>query len=321
MQSWQPRQKKNNHRRLRYGWAAAVLVSAGLIVFGAIKLIGYAADLRASRHTAQELQAIYHAASSAPERTETPSAVPQSTLSPAPLPTPSPAPAAASLASPIPRLDAAAYPDNPKLQISSRFAALRKESKAIVGWLTVDTLVDEAVVQRDNVYYLDHDALGRQNVNGAIFLDAGISLKTRPYTILLYGHNMKTGAMFGSLRNYENSGFYRRAPFITFDTLYEEGRYVIFAVGQVSTEEYGRHYVDFLGLMYNDCQCRQNAIDTMIAASVHTCMIDVQMEDQLLVLVTCVEKDQDRRIVAARRIRPGETEKELKALVEKSRHK
>lgn len=43
------------------------------------------------------------------------------------------------------------------------------------------------------------------------------------------------------------------------------------------------------------------------------------MNDLLLPLVTCTEKGQDRRVVAARRIRDGEDEAALKKLVEKSR--
>ena len=39
----------------------------------------------------------------------------------------------------------------------------------------------------------------------------------------------------------------------------------------------------------------------------------------LLVLVTCVEKDDERRVVAARRVREGEDEATLKKLVNMSR--
>ena len=91
-----------------------------------------------------------------------------------PAETPEPAVSAAPL------LPAVAYPDNPKLQISSRFKALQKESKYIVGWLTVNNLLDEPVVQKDNVYFLTRDAKGKENVNGALFLDAAVSVKPGP---------------------------------------------------------------------------------------------------------------------------------------------
>ena len=45
------------------------------------------------------------------------------------------------------------------------------------------------------------------------------------------------------------------------------------------------------------------------------------MRNQLLLLVTCVDKDDERRVVAARRVRDGEDENELKTLVQFSRKK
>ena len=62
----------------------------------------------------------------------------------------------------------------------------------------------------------------------------------------------------------------------------------------------------------------RSAIDALISASVFTCPIEVQADDQILLLVTCTEKDQDRRVVAARRIREGEDEAVLKKTVERS---
>ena len=210
------------------------------------------------------------------------------------------------------------YPNNPRLEISSKFKALRKQNKDIVGWLTIETLLDEAVTQRDEDYYMNHDALGKKNVNGAIFLDSGISLKIRPYTYILYGHNMKTGAMFGCLRNFENIAYYHSNPFITFDTMYESGRYVIFAVGTINTVEKVRNYVDLFSLRFNYIQERESAIRTLINSSVFSNTVDVQPDDQLLLLVTCVEHDNERRVVAARRVREGENEDDLKNTVARS---
>ena len=301
--------RKTRYRRFRWGKALLIAISVGLVVFALVKLIGYGADYASARRTADELRKAYQAETPAPEITAAPtlppSAVPQAT------PAPTAAPAAATLAE-------MRYPNNPRLEISSKFKALRKQNKDIVGWLTIETLLDEAVTQRDEDYYMNHDALGKKNVNGAIFLDSAIDLKCRPYTLLLYGHNMKTGAMFGCLRNYENINLYHREPFITFDTLYEEGRYVIFAVGTISTEPRLRNYVDFFGLQSMSIQERQATINSLLKASVFSGGVDVLPDDQLLLLVTCVDADEERRVVAARRVRDGETEAELKKLVERS---
>lgn len=316
MQGWQwnGRRRHARFRRFRWDRLALVILSAALIVFGIVKLAGYGADYAASRQTADELKQAYQETTPEPMETPAPTASP---VPPMPSPTVSQA-APASTPAPEPMLGAVSYPNNPSLKINNRFKALRKQNKDIVGWLSIAGLLDEAVVQRDEEYYMTHDALGKKNVNGAIFLDSAIDLKCRPYTLLLYGHNMKTGAMFGNLRNYENINLYHREPFITFDTLYEDGRYVIFAVGTISTEPRLRNYVDFFGLQSMSIQERQATINSLLKASVFSGGVDVLPDDQLLLLVTCVDADEERRVVAARRVRDGETEAELKKLVERS---
>ena len=64
---------------------------------------------------------------------------------------------------------------------------------------------------------------------------------------------------------------------------------------------------------------RQAAIDVLKQVSVHTCTIDVQPQDQFLLLITCVSKDEERRVVAALRVRDGEDEQELKRQAAKSK--
>ena len=333
---WQPRKenrdgkrrdKPGNQRMLSVPRVCAALLLSGVLIFALVKLIGYGAAWIASRNTAKELKDLYEAVyTDTPgpaEETQTPAPEPERTENETASVSSSPAPLDVSAAqTPIPKLDAVPYPNNKNLEISGRFKALQRESKYIVAWLTVSDLLDEPVAQRNNVFFLDHDAAGRANQNGAIFLDAAVDLKTRPYSLVVYGHNMKTGAMFGSLRNFENSAYYHRSPFITFDTQYENGRYVIFAVGVINVEDAGtRNYVDLYDLNATAIEARQKAIDTLISSSVHTCAVDVRVDDQLLLLVTCVDNDNQRRVVAARRVRDTETEAELQALVQKSRKK
>ena len=303
------RRRKTRYRRSRWKGALLAAVSVGLAVFALVKLVGYGADYASSRRTADELRKAYQAETPVPEITAAPTAEPSS------LPQATPAPTAAPAATTLAEMR---YPNNPRLEISDRFKKLRQQNRDIVGWLTIGDLLDEAVTQRDEDYYMTHDALGKKNVNGAIFLDSGISLKTRPYTYILYGHNMKTGAMFGCLRNFENIAYYHSNPFITFDTMYESGRYVVFAVGTVNIVEKVRNYVDLFSLRFNSIQEREAAIRALINSSVFSGAVDVRPDDQLLLLVTCVDYDNERRVVAARRVREGENENDLKDMAAKS---
>lgn len=270
-------------------WRPAVLaLCLAVMLYTGGKLFAYGRDYRRTQQQGEELRGLYLLAS----QTEPP----ETSASPAP--------------SPDPRASAP-YPLNPYLVVRERFRTLQRQNPDIVGWLSLEGLLGEAVVQRDNSYYLRRDYRGYHNANGAIFLDEQCDLSTRPSALILYGHNMKTGAMFGCLRDYEDVGFYRNNPFITFDTMYEDGRFVIFAVAEVSTDPAARNYSRYYALPGAVGRDREEIIAVLRALSEHTCTIDVDAEDQLLLLVTCVGDEDDRRLIAARRVRDDETEGQL----------
>ena len=332
-----PIERKRHHHHIHYDFfptpqsrrkrlLAALLGAILGVVFlvSAVNLISYGFEYVQHRIAAEELRQVCYAEEEEPSAsvpaavpTEVPTEAPTAVPTALPESTPSPLPTS----TPQARLPKVRYPNNNYAIASSRFQKLKRQNEDIIGWLTITDMVDEAVVQRNNTYYLDRDYKGYHNKNGAIFLDEVIDLRTRPYTLLLYGHNMKSGLMFGGLRNFENPTYYRRSPFITFDTAYEDGKYVIFAVGTISTDAKNWRYVNFAHLLSSSIPLRTQAIASVNRFSVYNGLIDVQPEDQLLILVTCVDAVEDRRIVAARRIREGESEDELLALVRRTRLK
>lgn len=328
-----PIDRGNKHKRIRFylflprserlrrvASSLITLLLCGIFLFSAGKLLSYGRDYVSAGQASQELRQAYHDEKEqeqlssptpviTPETTPDPSAIPSFMTPPAPTEAPKNV------------LPAMSYPGNPYGITSTRFQKIRQQNEDIMGWLTIEGLVDEAVVQRDNAYYLKRDYRGYHNVNGAIFLDEHINLRTRPYTYMLYGHNMKTGLMFGGLRNYENPTYYHNNPFITFDTLYEDGRYVIFAMGNISTDASSWRYVNWGWMNSSSVALREEAIDSLFLLSIYNRGIDVRADDQLLLLITCVDEAEDRRVVAARRIREDESEQELKKKVQNIRKK
>ena len=181
----------------------------------------------------------------------------------------------------------------------------RKTNEDIIGWITMDDL-SEPVVLRDNTFFLTHNHLGKKNSNGAIFMDEATNLLTRPYTILLYGHNMKTGAMFGNLRKYEKAAYVAQHRFFRLETLYDDAQYVIFAVCNISVTPGTSQYVSLTDLQSMNRTARREALETLMNRSMHGVVLSVNEEDQLVLLITCVGDDDERLIVAARRLRDTE---------------
>ena len=206
------------------------------------------------------------------------------------------------------------WPDNPSMTVSASLQKLRRRNSDVVGWLSIPDLLEEPVVQRDNTYYLKRDTAGYHNGNGALFLEEHISLRSRPDTYIIFGHNMKNGKMFGSLRLYENPAYYRDNPIVDFSVLYEEARYVIFAVADVDLIYGLSHYAPFMQLPGMGAEQREACLRQLQLYSCIDTRVNVTAEDQLLLMVTCEGSDDSRRVVAARRLREGETDETVAAV-------
>ena len=294
------------------------VVSCLMIAYSGIRLIRYFSELAASRQTGRELQQIRDQAESG---TDSPLPAEKETVSPSPVPAPTMVPAGqdskdTAALQPLSETDdgilkPVSYPDNPKLEMSDRFRRLRKKSKYIIGWISFDQ-VDEAVAQKDNTFFLNHDALGKRNSNGAIFLDEDVRLlTTRPYTLFLYGHNMKSGNMFGRLKKYKENTYFYQHRIITFDTMYEEGQYAVFAVMEMNTVPGTGQWYDLWSLNTDSSADREKAIRTLEGRSAIRSMLDVQADDQILLLITCLDGETERLVVAARRLRNDESADKL----------
>lgn len=308
LKQWQFRAKEPDPQSVpteswwkRIGIWVALLVLLGTAFFvSAFMLLRYQGDYQQVQQLGREMADAYHA---------------QPTTAPQELSTQE-APSTASQADHGSLfLKEKPYPNNPYHIVQPQLRVLRQTNRDIVGWLSIEGLMEHPVVQRDHTYYLDHDASGAANLNGAIFMNSATRLQNRPNTILLYGHNMKTGAMFGALRNYENEAFYHANPFISFNSLYEEGEYVIFSVAHISVNPADRRYVDLNKLQSSTIAWRSEALNRLRLFSAYMNYVPVQPDDQLLLLVTCIGDGDDRRVVAARRFRDNEGRDYLSSLI------
>lgn len=284
-------------------------------------LVRYAYNIIISRNASSQLEDAYIAAQ---QSTSEPTAAVEPSPTPTSAPTPMPAAANASLPTDAPVQTSAPtaaelwpsfYPDNPTLRVSSVFYQLQAQNKDIIGWLKIDGILEEAVVQSDNEYYLTHNVLKQKSVTGALFLDENCNLDTAPTQMLIHGHNMKEGAMFGSLKKYKvkDASYYREHPYIDFNTIYENGRYVIFSVAEVDIRPGRPDYLPFWhNSRFASAEAFMEYVERAQLLSHYRCNVDVQPGDRLLTLSTCTGTDDNKRlIIMARKLRPNENELEL----------
>ncbi|MDR3207873.1 MAG: sortase [Oscillospiraceae bacterium] len=199
------------------------------------------------------------------------------------------------------------------LTILGDFQPLLAENPDVVGWLTVPgTKADGPVLFAPDNYYLTHNFNKESSRSGTLFLDSQDAI-TGTHTsdnLAIYGHNMKSGAMFGRLKEYQQLSFYRKNPVFVFDTLYERGYWVVFSVF-ITNAEAAQDNGQFFEWRTADFLSREDKevfLDDCAARSLFVTGVDVQAGDPLLSLTTCTyEFTEARLVLMARKVRPGET--------------
>lgn len=194
--------------------------------------------------------------------------------------------------------------------------ALYQENRDLIGWLRMEGILDLPVMYKDNSYYLTHDFNKKQSASGTLFLDVNHPFRENAQNLLLHGHNMKDGTMFGRLVQYEtNIQFLKNNPFIQYSTLWEKEQYVIFAVLHVSLDVTSEDFFNyFTHHSFTSDEQFENYVRSLQNRSVYSIPISVQPSDALLTLSTCL--DEDRLVIVARRVRDGESKSELRSQVQ-----
>src|SRR5574344_2146157 len=163
-------------------------------------------------------------------------------------------------------------------------------NQKLVGWVKIDgTKVDYPVMQTsNNDYYLDHNFDQEEDKNGSIFLDKECSIWPRSQNLLIYGHNMKSGKMFGTLKSYKDKAFFDKHPQIQFDTIYEKGIYdVMYVFSEVVHEETEVTFKYYQFINANSADEYNSYMNDMAEMSLYDTGVTSVYGDALLTLSTC----------------------------------
>lgn len=191
-------------------------------------------------------------------------------------------------------------------RILPQYRALFDMNNDLAGWVAIpETKVNYPVmfVEGDNDYYLAHDFEGNPDKNGLLVMDKRCYRDGTGSHVLIHGHNMKTGFMFGQLKKYKDRAFYEAHPRIYFDTLYEERVYDIIAVCITSVAENANEefkYYDFIRI--DDEDSFHAYVTGALEESLYDTGAEAYYGDELLTLSTCdYTKAEGRLVIIARR--------------------
>lgn len=196
--------------------------------------------------------------------------------------------------------------DKSKPPILKKYESVYQKNKKIVGWLSIEgTDIDYPVMQTvNNDYYLDHNFNQEYDKNGSIFLDKDCDPAFPNDNMIIYGHHMKSGRMFGNLNRYSKESYYKEHPIINFDTIYAEGKYRVMYVFRsriYSEDEIVFKYYKFIDATSED-EFRSN-MEEMAKMSLYDTGVTASYGDKLITLSTCDSSENNGRfVVVAKKI-------------------
>ena len=191
--------------------------------------------------------------------------------------------------------------------VLDEYKTLYEKNKKLIGWLKIDdTIIDYPVMQTgDNSYYLEHNFNQEYDKNGSLFLDYNCSIYPRSTNLIIYGHHMKSGQMFGQLQKYAKQSYGEKHSIITFDSIYEKATYQVMYVFR--SQVYNEDDLVFKYYQFIDANSEKefdSYMNEMAKMSLYDTGVTASYGDSLLTLSTCDNSQTDGRfVVVAKRIK------------------
>lgn len=180
--------------------------------------------------------------------------------------------------------------------ISVDFKTLKAKNEDIIGWLYIpDSAISYPLLQsEDNSKYL-HETYDKQSsIFGSIFMDyRNHSDFTDKHTII-YGHNMKNGSMFGTLKRYSDTNFFKEHRNI----------YILTEKGTFRYRVFSYHVADASGRVYTTSFSDNNAykefLNLITGSSYVKTKLKATAKDRTITLSTCTGQEESRFVVHAK---------------------
>lgn len=282
--------------------SAVLIAAAAICLIAAIALTAQRfTDTMQTRNTMDELRTstepLPPESSSEPEESPSPSPVPESTPEPVETPTPTPSPVV-----------------NPYLD-----SFLANDDMA--AWLQIPgTDIDYPVMwtPRDEECYLRRGFDGARNQNGCLILDTDSCLDPLTTNLIIHGHNMRSGTMFGTLEDYEDEAYCQEHNRIILYTEDCQRNYEVVAVFRSQVYKKSDTVFKFYKFFQADTQEEfDDFYENIKALSLYDTGVTTEFGDCFITLTTCSNHvEQGRFVVVAKEVESGDTYLPLEEEVE-----
>lgn len=182
----------------------------------------------------------------------------------------------------------------------------------MAAWLQIpDTEIDYPVMwtPENEEYYLRRGFDGSRNKNGCLILDTDSCLEPLTTNLIIHGHNMKSGAMFGTLMNYKEESFCQEHKTIILYTKECQRNYEVIAVFYSQVYKKSDQVFKFYKFFQADTTEEfDDFYQNIKELSIYDTGVTAEFGDCFLTLSTCAyHVENGRFVVVAKEVESGDT--------------
>lgn len=179
------------------------------------------------------------------------------------------------------------------------FETLQQINSDAVAWLYgPGTVIDYPVMRADDYnQYLRHLPDGTYNANGSLFLDYNNPSDFSGRLNIIYGHNMKSEKMFGTLEQYKKQAYYEAHPYLYLYTVWGDYRVELLYGCVIGAGQWRDR-----AFMYESN--REGLLDYGAYHTTFDSKASYSEEDRIIVLSTCSYDFDDARYIVIGVLRP-----------------
>ena len=198
----------------------------------------------------------------------------------------------------------------PNIQL--KYAKLYATNQDFVGYLSADGVnLNLPVVQADDdEKYLTKNFYGQNTKYGCPFVTHVNNIVQFDVNTVIFGHHMNDGTVFGALDAYKTIEGFKKAPVISFNTLYADYKWKVIAafITNAYEQEDNGYVFKYYFASLSEQERFAAYLNELAQRSLYDTGVDVLPTDKLLTLSTCShEFNEARFVVVARLVRPGES--------------
>lgn len=178
-------------------------------------------------------------------------------------------------------------------EVSVDFEALTKTNPDVVGWLWIpDTDINFPLLRAaDNWKYLNLSYDLQRTNSGSVFMDFRNSADFSDDNTVIYGHNMKSGGMFGKLKDFGETAYLTEHVDLYIFTETQVFKYRIFAAykTEADSQSYTRSFLDAFGF--------KDFIDYIEGCASENLLAPPEETAPIITLSTCTSVQRNERFV------------------------